>query len=284
MPETSSHLERAAHEIAAHHVIGAQPASYVQHLTQLPRLTQQLQDAHQHLVDASAHDLAHSSAAEWLLDNYYLVIEALRQIEEDLPETYYLQLPKLTAGASLSGSPSAGQPRIYAVASTFWTYEAYQLDQGRLSRFVAAYQQVSALTIGELWAVPTMLRLMLLETLARVAGQVARRTNDMSRMADSAIATDLSTGLNDNDIVANCILSLRRLNGQDWNRFFEGVSLVQQILSQDPARIYDQMDFASRDRYRGEIEILARATGLDETIVAQTAIDLSSAKENGAAP
>lgn len=281
MPETSSHLERAAHEIAAHHVIGAQPASYVQHLTQLPRLTQQLQDAHQHLVDASAHDLAHSSAAEWLLDNYYLVIEALRQIEEDLPETYYLQLPKLTAGASLSGSPSAGQPRIYAVASTFWTYEAYQLDQGRLSRFVAAYQQVSALTIGELWAVPTMLRLMLLETLARVAGQVARRTNDMSRMADSAIATDLSTGLNDNDIVANCILSLRRLNGQDWNRFFEGVSLVQQILSQDPARIYDQMDFASRDRYRSVVEMLARATGLDETVVAQKAIDLTSAKDNG---
>ena len=284
VPETSSHLERAAHEIAAQHVIGAQSASHVHQFAQLPRLTQQLQDAHQRFVNASAHDLAHSSAAEWLLDNYYLVVEALRQIEEDLPETYYQQLPRLAAGTALSESPRTGQPRIYAAVSTFWMHEAYQLDHGRLSRFVAAYQQVSSLTIGELWAVPTMLRLVLLETLARVVGQVDRRTNDMGGLTDSTTASDPLTSLSDNDVVANCIISLRRLNGQDWNRFFEGVSLVQQILSQDPARIYDRMDFASRDRYRGEIEILARATGLDETIVAQTAIDLSSAKENGAAP
>ena len=167
-----------AHKLAAQHVIGPQPAGHARHLAQLPRLTQQLQDAHQYLVNASAQDIALSSASEWLLDNYYLVVQALRQIEEDLPESYYRQLPKLAADYPLSESSHAGQPRIYAAAYAFWTHEEHQFDQGRLSRFVAAYQQVHVFTMGELWAVPTMLRLALLETLAQAAGRITRQAID----------------------------------------------------------------------------------------------------------
>ena len=170
------------------------------------------------------------------------------------------------------------------MAYAFWTHEEYQLDQGRLSRFVAAYQQVHAFTIGELWAVPTMLRLALLETLAQAAGRITRQATDTGVTGSSPAASDSPAVLNDNDVVANCILSLRRLNSQDWNRFFEGVSLVQQILSKDPAGIYARMDFASRDRYRGVVEMLAHATGQDETVVAQKAIDLTSVNDDGAAP
>ncbi len=274
-PDTPSRLERMAHQLAAQHVIGSQPAGYARHLAQLSCVTQQLQDAHQHLVNALAQDLASSSAAEWLLDNYYMVVRALRQIEEDLPESYYRQLPKLTADDPLSNNPRAGQSRIYAAANAFWAYEEHQLDQGRLSRFVAAYQQVHAFTIGELWALPTMLRLALLETLAQAAGRITRQAIDTDVAGSSPAAIASSATLNDNDVVANCILSLRRLNSQDWNHFFEGVSLVQKILSQDSAGIYAQMDFASRDRYRGVVEMLAHATSQDEMIVAQKAIDLT---------
>ena len=150
---------------------------------------------------------------------------------------------------------------------------------------MAAYQQVHAFTIGELWAVPTMLRLALLETLAQAAGRIARPLRLIREAASSsATASESSTGLNDNDVVANCILSLRRLNSQDWNRFFEGVSLVQQILGQDPAGIFERMDFASRDRYRGVVEMLARATGQDESVVAQQAIDLTIRQCSAAQP
>ena len=282
-PETKSRLERMAHELAAQHVIGPQPAHHTRHLLRLSRLTQQLQDTHRLLVTAPDRDLVHSSAAEWLLDNDYQVVQALRQIEEDLPESYYLQLPKLIADGSSSGYPHASQPRIYAAASAFWTYEGYQLDQGRLSRFVAAYQQVQAFTIGELWALPTMLRLAILESLAQAAGRITRSAIAPEAASSSATASESSIGLDDNDVVANCILSLRRLNSQDWNRFFEGVSLVQQILGQDPAGIFERMDFASRDRYRGVVEMLARATGQDEGFVAQRAIELTNANFSGAA-
>ncbi|MBW7883183.1 MAG: carbohydrate-binding protein, partial [Caldilineaceae bacterium] len=245
-------------------------------------MTQQLQDAHRHLLNASAQDLAFPNAAEWLLDNYHMVVQALRQIEEDLPESYYRQLPKLAANYPLSGFTNGGQPRIYAAVYAFWTYEEHHLDQGRLSRFVAAYQQVHAFTMGELWAVPTMLRLALLETLAQAAGRLTRQAIDTGATGSSTDAFDSPATLKDNDVVANCILSLRRLNSQDWNRFFEGVSLVHQILTKDSAGIYARMDFASRDRYRGVVEMLAHATGQHDIAVAQKAIDLTIVNDDRA--
>ncbi len=283
-PDTPGRLEEMAHQLAALHGNGPQSGGGVQLLAQLPRLTQQLKDAHEYFVTASSQDLALSSASEWLLDNDYLVVQALRQIEEDLPESYYRQLPKLASDSPLSRSPHAGQPRIYAAAYAYWTHEDHQFDQGRLRRFVAAYQQVLVFTTGELWALPTMLRLALLETLAQAAGRITRRSRDSGVAGNSPAASVSPPVLNDNDTVANCIMSLRQLNSQDWNRFVEGVSYVQQILSGDPAGIYARMDFASRDRYRGVVEMLARATGQDETVVADRAIDLASGYVDSAAP
>ncbi len=266
-----------AHQLAAQHVIGPQPARRGARLAQVPRLTQQLQEAHQQLVNASAQDAALSTAAEWMLDNYYVVVQALTQIEEDLPETYYHELPKLVADGPLPGSGRAGEPRIYAAAHAFWAHEEHQLDHGRLSRFVAAYQQVHAFTMGELWAAPTMLRLSLLETLAEAAAHISAPTGRKAGEDNAPSAPVSPSAPNHNHIVANCIISLRHLNSQDWSHFFEGVSLVHKTLAEEPAGVYAQMDFVSRDRYRAVVEMLARATGQEETAVAQCAVALAAA-------
>ena len=86
-------------------------------------------------------------AAEWLLDNFYIVEEQLREIRDDLPVGFYRKLPKLVSGHL------EGYPRVYGVA---WAYVAHtdsRLDPEVLRRFVMAYQRVQPLTIGELWAV-----------------------------------------------------------------------------------------------------------------------------------
>ena len=117
-PETASHLEQMAHQLAAHHVIGPQAAVHGRYLAQLPRLEQQLQEAHQQFVHASTQDLALSGASEWLLDNYYLVVEALRQIERICPTA----IPGSCRGSRrlfprrISTSRTAA---IYAVAYAF---------------------------------------------------------------------------------------------------------------------------------------------------------------------
>ena len=79
--------------------------------------------------------------------------------------------------------------------------------------------------------------------------------------------------------VGNVITSLRFLASLDWRECFEQLSLVDQILGQDPAGVYRSMDFSTRDRYRGQVEKLARGSKRDEIEVAQKAVQ-SAAEDN----
>ena len=105
-------------------------------------------------------------AAEWLLDNYHLVEEQIREIRDDLPPGYYRQLPKLADG------PFAGYPRVFGIAWAFVAHTDSRFDPEMLRRFVRAYQSVQPLTIGELWAVAITLRIVLVENLRRVAERI----------------------------------------------------------------------------------------------------------------
>src|SRR6266851_3147189 len=121
----------------------------------LPRLQdngRKLVAAYRTLVEAIRNGRAISPAAEWLVDNFHIVEEQLREIREDLPKSYYHELPKL-ADAEL-----AGYPRIYALSVALIAHTDSHLDTETLRRFIDAYQKVSPLSIGELWAVPINLR------------------------------------------------------------------------------------------------------------------------------
>ena len=135
----------------------------------LPRLEEngrKLVAAYQTLVEAVRNKRAISPAAEWLVDNFHIVEEQLREIREDLPKGYYYELPKLESG------PLAGYPRIYAIATAIITHTDSRLDLDTLKRFIRAYQRVAPLTIGELWAVAITLRLALVENLRRLTTRI----------------------------------------------------------------------------------------------------------------
>ncbi|MEA3398020.1 MAG: glucoamylase family protein, partial [Chloroflexota bacterium] len=226
-----------------------------------------MRNAYQHFAQASEVQPARSYVTDWLLDNFYVVERALRQIREDMPGGYYRRLPKLDT------SPLEGYPRIYAIAREITVYCESHLDLDRAARFVRAYQRVAPLTMGELWALPTMLRLGVLENLVRAVASIIG--SQVSEEPPDVIARSWPEGLEDETIVANCIISLQMLALQDWEVFFESVSQMEQILGQDPAGIYPRMDFDTRDRYRGVIEELALAADQDEEEVAREAIRLA---------
>ena len=110
-------------------------------------------------------------AAEWLLDNFYLIEEEIRTARRHLPRGYSRKLPRLALDP-VNGI-GAGLPRVYDLALQAVAHGDGQLGRGPLSRFVAAYQTVQPLLLGELWAFPIMLRLALIENLRRVAARVA---------------------------------------------------------------------------------------------------------------
>ncbi len=114
-------------------------------------------------------------AAEWLLDNFYLIEEQIRTARRHLPKGYSRELPRLAAG------PSAKLPRVYDLAFEAIAHGDGRVDAESLSRFVAAYQTVTPLKVGELWAIPIMLRLALIENLRRVGARIAAATIDRNR-------------------------------------------------------------------------------------------------------
>jgi len=162
-------------------------------------------------------------AAEWLLDNYHLVEEQIREIREDLPPGFYRQLPKLADG------PFVGYPRVFGLAWAFIAHSDSRFDPDSLRLFVRAYQRVQPLTIGELWAVAITLRIVLVENLRRAAsrivtGRAARQ--DADNMADRLL------GLN-GFVAEPDALSSRYAVGDFLPAAF-AVQLVLRLRDQDP--------------------------------------------------
>ena len=105
-------------------------------------------------------------AGEWLLDNFYLIEEQIRTARRHFPPGYSRELPRLLRGAS------AGLPRVYDIALETISHGDGRVDLESLSSFLVAYQTVTVLTLGELWAIPIMLRLALIENLRRVGARL----------------------------------------------------------------------------------------------------------------
>jgi cyclic beta-1,2-glucan synthetase len=144
-------------------------------LQQLARNGRLLLETYRRIAAAAGQNLTLTPDAEWLLDNFYIVEEVLREVRHDLPRGYYRELPKL------AGTPLVGYPRVYALALALIAQTDSNLDDAHITRFVQAFQTVAPLAIGELWAVPTMLRLGLLENLGRMSEHMLRVWDERRR-------------------------------------------------------------------------------------------------------
>ncbi|MDQ3426701.1 MAG: hypothetical protein M3477_02625, partial [Gemmatimonadota bacterium] len=140
-----------------------------------------LVEAHARLSAASEDGADVGPAGEWLLDNYHVVQEHIGEVRESLPQGYYRELPEL------AGGPLAGYPRVYELAITLISHSEGRVDLDNLGGFVTAFQQAVSLTIGELWAVPAMLRLGLIENVRRMALRTVQRLDELEA-ADTAAA------------------------------------------------------------------------------------------------
>jgi len=276
-------------------------------------------------------------AAEWMLDNFYLIEEQVQMARRHLPRGYSRELPRLTDG------PSAGQPRVYDIVLELISHVDARIDAGQLGAFIDSYQAVAALKLGELWAIPIMLRLGLIENLRRVTDRLntAREDRDLADLwmdsllqiaettpsrlvivvADmakselslsSAFVAQFSLRLSQNGpalqlacawleerlaeqgelieqlvhmdgqnqaadqvSVSHSIGSLRFLSAMDWKEFVETLSVVEVSLRADPADVYGDMDFATRDQYRHSVETVARHGNLSENEVARKSVELA---------
>ncbi|MFM9917328.1 MAG: GH36-type glycosyl hydrolase domain-containing protein [Rhizobacter sp.] len=192
-----------------------------------PRLRnniQTLREAHRYigLQARTGYDI--SPAAEWLLDNFHLIEAQLEEIHEGLPRRYFRALPVLL------DEPLAGLPRVYGVAWAFVAHTDGAFDEDLLIQFLSAYQETRELTLGEMWALPTTLRVVLIENLRRLAERVA--TNKAAREvanlccdridSTSVAALDDLLALLDRRGVARVFLAQMALRMQDGRTTSQG--------------------------------------------------------------
>jgi cellobiose phosphorylase len=159
-------LEQHAKSLAGWHEVAPRGRGQDRLLPRLAENETVLRETYELVTDALRRGRRITPAAEWFLDNYHLLEEQIRAARRHLPRGYSRELPRLVSQAA------PGNPRAYAIALELISHADGRVDGESLRAFIAAYQTVKPLRLGELWAIPIMLRLALLENLRRVAARI----------------------------------------------------------------------------------------------------------------
>lgn len=328
-------LEKHAFELARKHVAGKNTKQYFSLQSRMNKNFRFITSVYKDLNEYANEKSSVTPAAEWLLDNFYIIEEQVKEIRQNLSKKYYFQLPRLKSGFL------KGYPRVYAIALELVSHTDGRFDDKQLMGFVSAYQSQSLLSNGELWAIPIMIRMALIEHVRHVCESISlsqqqwnkaeklaeqllsykdRKPEELlaiakesmrqleninpsygehllnmlkkhgieiapiihyidERLSEQHATSESITHLEHKEQAArqvsmgNSITSLRFISTLDWKIIFEELSQVEQILRQDPAGIYQKMDFASRDSYRHELETISKKLKVSEIKVAKKIIE-----------
>ncbi|MFO7627715.1 MAG: glucoamylase family protein [Candidatus Fermentibacteraceae bacterium] len=218
-PLNPAQLQDHARRLAEGHHIDPRPVRDVELLERLDRSIRWFRQACLDLSEACRVEQSAPPTSEWLLDNEYIFENSARDVRLNLPRLFYKQLPALSDG------PDHGLPRIYAIARELASQTDLRLDQDNILACLHAYQSVKTLSIGELWAVPQVLRLALLESIR----QLARRA--LSELLDGEAA----------DFWANRLITANR---REPNRLFVLMAeLTDAIPSPSPSFAAQLVDY-----------------------------------------
>jgi cyclic beta-1,2-glucan synthetase len=260
---STEQMEQYGKTLAGLHTLGPKMVPDQQLLSRLTDNEAILLEVHDLVSDAVKANRQITPAGEWLLDNFYLIEEQIRTGRKHLPKGYSMELPRLLNGSS------EGLPRVYDIAKEIISHGEGHIDPENLRRFVTAYQTVTTLTLGELWAIPIMLRLALIENLRRIAIRVAAGRVDRD-LADSW--ADKMTKIAEKDpkslilVIADMARSnppmstpfvsefVRRLQGQSPALAFP-LTWIEQRLSDSNQTIVQMIQYGNQQQAADQVSI-----------------------------
>lgn len=326
-------MERHAREIAKLHTFTKNSGSSDCLLSRMEDNFRVITDVYKLLNEDIREKRPVPPAAEWLLDNFYIIEEQVKDIKQSLIREKCLKLNILNSGFL------KGYPRVYGLALELVSHLDGRIDEKILLSFVQAYQAQSILSMAELWALPMMLKMALIENVKNICRSVGRSQiqwrkgeemapdalpdleafvteshtldqtafslmehllkkqrregMDITRTYDCFEAKLREFDLTLEQVIqeehqeqaarqvamGNSITSIRLLMAINWNQVFEDLSLVEEILRQDPDGTYSLMDFPSRDYYRRQVEQMAKKLKTSETNLVRKALELAKVGE-----
>ena len=216
-------LEQHARSLAAEQAVGERAPRWRAFAHRNADNARVLRDAYKAIHDAVTAKRLITPAADWLVNNFHVVEDQLRDIRTLLPRRFFEHLPRL------DGGHLAGLPRVYGIAWAFVAHTDSRFDPDLLLRFVAAYQAVQPLELAELWALPTVLRIVMIENARRLAARIVaslRGREQADRYADALLG--LATAVVDD------VSPLAAGTRTGWSRAFT-VQLFQRLRHRDAA-------------------------------------------------
>jgi cyclic beta-1,2-glucan synthetase len=259
-----SQLEEHARTLAGWHKVAPPRGGGADRL--LPRLAANaaaLRDAHDLITRAVGAGTRITPAAEWFIDNYHIIEDQVRTARRHLPRGYNRELPRL------ANAPSVGTPRVYDIVLELISHSHGRIDLESLHAFVTSYQSVSPLRLGELWAIPIMLRIALIENLRRVVAAVTagRREREaatywVSRMLETAASAPaqvvlvLAEMVKQNPTLTNSFVAefSSRLQGKGASLLFP-ISWLEQRLSEQGQTIEHVFQVVSQSQAEHQVAI-----------------------------
>jgi len=163
VPLSPAQIQEYAQRLAMDHEVGPRPRRNAELLRRVKNAHQWVHQVCSDLSEANRLEQGAPPTAEWILDNEYVIESNARDVQLNLPLRFYQELP------ALANKPYRGLPRIYGLAKELVSHTELRLDRENILAFIEAYQSVRTLTIGELWAVPQMLRIALIESVQDLA-------------------------------------------------------------------------------------------------------------------
>jgi cyclic beta-1,2-glucan synthetase len=205
--------------------------------------------------------------AEVLLGNSTSLYQGLQQLKPVVRKAS--ELPQVQS------NDSTIVPRVYAAVASYYEVVGYEFDEETFEQYFTAIQETVAFEMRELWQLRGFAKMALLESVAALAGRMDAakfvQSSDGKPSVGETVAPEFAAALG----MSTLAVSLRRIDGADWNDLFERVNAIEQILRKDPCDAYAGMDFDSRDNYRKMIAALAKRSQATEQDVARKAVELA---------
>lgn len=222
-------------------------------------------------------------AAQWIIDNLYLIEKEYKNIKHSMPMDYFRGLPKENCKLQKdkSHSKEISQPRIFIAAKNYIN-NGLKIKEEELIEYINRLQDKEndkdKFTMGELWAFSLMLRIAIIINLSK---NIEKTVEFQKETMDREISSIESTSEILEAKIGEDIGNIRAMQGISWKKFFENTSEVERILRKDPEEIYEKMDFKSKDYYRHRLERISYVVCTSEVEIAREILEFSKkAKEN----
>lgn len=277
-------------------------------------------------------------AGEWLLDNFYIIEETVKQIQKELPLNKYINF------VGIANGEYKGFARIYVLASEIVAYTDNKIESKNLEDYLKSYQSKKTLSMDEIWNIGIFLQIAMIENITEVCVKINsaqmqkyKAENIVERLIENRNKADIifkssnknmekeifqdmrypfieymsyilkrygkkanaylnileevveKLGTTVSEVIkkehfematqkvlmGNSITSIKDIQRINFLEIFERINEVEEVLIKDPVKVYNEMDYKTKEYYRGKIKEISKKTKISEIYIARKMLELA---------